>query len=75
METGLLDHFDRLSELISKGQLFQLRSKLSKLLINSDLVYPIDLGDMFRNVISFLLFGLFLSVITFIIEITIIYIL
>ena len=69
VETGLLENFNSLSELIFMEKLFLLRKKQSKISANPNLAYPIDLGDMFRNVISFLLIGLFLSVSTFIIEI------
>ena len=68
-QNGFLIHAEMFNGILFREKLRGFRSKLSKVLVDADLANPIDLEDMFKNILSFLLVGLCISMTTLIVEI------
>ena len=68
-QNGFLFHFDMINGINLRHNLKGLRSKLLKVLKDADLANPIDMEDMFKNIISFLLIGIVISICTIFVEI------
>ena len=68
-QNGLIIYYKMIDGIIVRDNLKGLRSKLSEVLLDADLANPINLEDMFKNIISFLLIGSIISMFTFIAEI------
>ena len=69
LENGLHFYHDMMNGMFIRQNTKGLSSKLSNVLFDDELVHPIEMDDMFKNVFSFLLIGLIISMYTLIAEI------